>query len=285
VIRVLAIDIDGTLLDSRARLPDAHRDALVDAVDRGVEVALVTGRSFHFTRPIADLLPIPLTLIVNNGALVKAKDGTTLVRRTLARDVARRVLEATRADEDSVAIVFDRPDERQIVFERMDWTHPNRRGYYEKNKAFIAQSLAPLADVLTEDPVQVMFNGGVGPMRSLATALRALPIADRLSVAVTEYEPRDFALIDVNGPSCSKGTTLARWVQARGWTRHEVAAFGDNLNDVVLLDFAGTAFVMGNASEAVKSRGYRLTGTHDEGGLAAAVRACLAGLKSRHSAE
>ncbi|HZT78546.1 MAG TPA: HAD family hydrolase [Vicinamibacterales bacterium] len=275
MIRLLAIDIDGTLLDSRGRLPEAHRAALVDAAAQAIEIALVTGRSYHFTKPIAELLPVPLTLITNNGALVKAKDGTTIVRRTLDRDIARQVLEATQAFEDSVAIVFDRPDERQIVFERMDWSHPHRRGYYEKNKAFIARTDVPLLDVLTEDPVQVMFNGGVEPMRSLVADLRALPFADLLSVAITEYEPRDFSLIDVNGPCCSKGTTLAAWAASRGWTSEEVAAFGDNLNDVEMLDFAGTAFVMGNASDAVKSRGYRVTGTHDEGGLAAAIRICL----------
>lgn len=276
MIRLLAVDIDGTLLNSRAQLPDAHRDALVDAVAQGVEVALVTGRSYHFTKPIADLLPIPLTLIVNNGALVKTKDGETVVRQVVERDVARQVLEATRTFEDSVALVFDRPDERQIVFERMDWSHPNRRGYYERNKAFITRVPAPLHAMLRDDdPVQVMFNGSVEPMRALRAALRALPVADRMSVAITEYELRDFSLVDVNGPGCSKGTTLARWVVSRGWTRDEVAAFGDNLNDVEMLDFAGRAFVMGNAADVVKARGYTVTGTHDEGGLATAIRSCL----------
>ena len=275
MIRLLAIDIDGTLLDSRGALPEAHRDALLDAVAQGVEIALVTGRSYHFTKPIADLLPVPLTLITNNGALVKAKDGATLLRRTLASAVARRVLEATRAHEDSVALVFDRPDERQIVFERMDWSHPHRRGYYDKNRAFIARADTPLLDALTEDPVQVMFNGRVEPMRGLASDLRQLPIADQMSVAITEYEQRDFSLIDVNGPRCSKGTTLAGWVASRGWTRDEIAAFGDNLNDIEMLDFAGTAFVMGNAADIVKARGYAVTGSHDEGGLASAVRSCL----------
>jgi len=129
--------------------------------------------------------------------------------------------------------------------------------------------------VLVEDPVQVMFNGSVAPMRSLAAELRRLPAANQLSVAVTEYETRDFSLIDVNGPGCSKGTTLAAWVESRGWIRDEVAAFGDNLNDVEMLDFAGTAFVMGNAADVVKTRGYRVTGSHDEGGLAPAIRSCL----------
>lgn len=278
MIRLLAIDIDGTLLDSRGRVPDAHRDALVDAAARGIEIALVTGRSFHFSRPIADALPVPLTLIVNNGAMVKDKSGATEMRRLLSRDAARAVLAGTQAYEDSVALVFDRPadgagsDERQIVFERMDWTHPNRRGYYEKNKAYIARAPASLAEMLSEDPVQVMFNGAVAPMRALVADLRLLPIAERFSVAVTEYEHRDFTLVDVNGPGCSKGSTLAGWAAARGLSRDEVMAIGDNLNDVEMLDFAGTAVVMGNATPALKARGWRITGTNDEGGLAEAIR-------------
>jgi Cof subfamily protein (haloacid dehalogenase superfamily) len=272
VIRLLAIDIDGTLLDSRGRLPDAHRDALIDASARGIEVALVTGRSYHFTSPIVDLLPIPLTLIVNNGAVVKRRDGTTELRHVLPRGAALRVLDETRRFEDSVAIVFDRLDERQIVFERMDWSHPNRRGYYEKNKAFIAAAPSPLREMLTEDPIQVMFNGSVEPMRALAATLRALPIADQFSVAITEYVPRDFSLVDINGAGCSKGTTLATWVARRGMTPADVMAIGDNLNDVEMLDFAGTAYIMGNATGLLKSRGYRLTGTNDEAGLATAVR-------------
>ena len=280
MIRLLAIDIDGTLLDSRGRLPDAHRDAVVDAQARGVEIALVTGRSFHFTRPIANLFSIPLTLICNNGALVKDERGVTELRRLLPRDTARHVLADTQDYEDSVAIIFDRGpagpqsenDERQIVFERMDWSHPHRRGYYEKNKPFIGRAPGPLAEVLTEDPVQVMFNGSVAPMRALLSALRSMAIANRFAVAITEYAARDFSLVDVNAAGCSKGTTLAQWVERRGLTRDEVMAVGDNLNDVEMLDFAGTAVVMGNATDVLKARGYRLTGTNDEGGLATAIR-------------
>ena len=275
MIRLLAIDIDGTLLDSRGHLPDAHRDALIEASALGVEIALVTGRSYHFTGAVVERLPVPLTLIVNNGAVIKRKDGTTELRHVLGRDAARRILDETGHLEDSVAIVFDRPDERQIVFERMDWTHPNRRGYYDKNKAFIARSAAPLRDALTDDPIQVMFNGSVEPMRALVASLRALPIANQFSVAVTEYALRDFSLVDVNAAGCSKGTTLAAWVARRGWTPADVVAIGDNLNDVEMLDFAGTAYLMGNAIDALKSRGYRPTASNDDDGLAKAIRACL----------
>jgi hypothetical protein len=282
VIRLLALDIDGTLLDSRGRIPEANRQALQEASAAGVAIALVTGRSFHFTRPIADALAVPLTLVVNNGAVVKNVDGTTVLRRTLPRDAARDVLTHTRAFEDSVAIVFDREpdaggrlaDERQIVFERMDWSHPNRSGYYAKNKAYIA-SVPSLADALTEDPLQVMFNGSVGPMRQLVADIRAMPGAERCSVAITEYERRDFSLVDVNAAGCSKGTTLARWVDSIGLGPADVFAAGDNLNDLEMLEFAGTAVVMANASDAVKARGFAVTGSNDDGGLAEAIRKYL----------
>src|SRR5262249_4148683 len=153
-----------------------------------------------------------LTLVCNNGALVKTKSGETAMRQALPREVARRVLSDTREVEDSVAIIFDRAngdDERQKGFERMDWSHPHRRGYYEKNKAYIARAPAALDEMLTEDPVQVMFNGGVTAMRALISALRSMTIADQFAVAITEYEARDFALVDVNAAKCSKGTTLA----------------------------------------------------------------------------
>jgi Cof subfamily protein (haloacid dehalogenase superfamily) len=274
-IRLLAIDIDGTLLDSGGRLPAANREALADATGRGIDLALVTGRSFHFTRPIADAVGLPVTLVVNNGAVVKTAAGATELRHLLDRDVARRVLEETRAFEDSVAVVFDRPDERQIVFERMDWTHPNRRGYFEKNRAFIAPASGPLAGMLTEDPIQVMFNGSVGPMRALAAALHGSPLAVRYSVAVTEYEHRDFSLVDVNGAGCSKGATLARWAARQGIDPSAVMAVGDNLNDLEMLTFAGTAVVMGNASGALREKirpEWHVTGTNDEDGLAHAIR-------------
>jgi Cof subfamily protein (haloacid dehalogenase superfamily) len=278
MIRLLAIDIDGTLLDSRGRLPEAHREALAEASNRGITLALATGRSFHFTQHVVEALGLPVTVIVNNGAVVKNASGVTLMRHVLARAAAREILAATQHYEDSVAVVFDRSDNRQIVFERMDWTHPNRKGYYERNKAYIC-SATPLHEALTEDPIQVMFNGGVARMRVLADELRAMTCSHRFSVALTEYELRDFSLLDVNAAGCSKGSTLERWATANGFSRDEVMAVGDNLNDVQMLQFAGTAIVMGNAADAVRSFGFRVTGSNDEGGLATAVREMLAAVE------
>ena len=268
-VRLIGIDIDGTLLDSRGLMPGANRDAIHEAVAAGVHVALVTGRSFPFARPVAETLPPAITLIVSNGAIERAMDGATLARRLLDRHVARAVLDTTRPFRDAAALIFDRDADRQVVFETMDWEQPNRKGYWSRNQSLIDQCV-PLELALTEDPIQVMFNGGVLQMRSLAEALDQ--VAREYAVSLTEYEHRDFSLIDVTSPAATKGRALAWRAEQMGIGRDEVMAIGDNFNDLEMLEFAGTPVVMGNAVEPLRTRGWPVTGHQDEAGLAQAIR-------------
>lgn len=269
MIRLIGIDVDGTLLDSKGRMPQENRDAIHDAVAAGVHVALVTGRSYPFARPVADPLPNAITLIVSSGAVERAMDGTVLARRLLGRAVARDVLDATRPYRNAAALIFDRDHDRQVVFETMDWEHPARKHYWLRNQQLIAQSV-PLEDALVEDPVQVMFNGGVETMRVLSAALRRT--ADGFAVSLTEYEHRDFSLIDITAPDATKGRALAWRAEQLGLARDEVMAVGDNFNDLEMLEYAGVPVVMENAVEELKHRGWHVTGNLDAAGLAQAIR-------------
>jgi Cof subfamily protein (haloacid dehalogenase superfamily) len=268
-IRLIGIDVDGTLLDTEGRLLDANREAIHEAAAAGIHVALVTGRSYPFARPVAEPLPPGITLIVSNGAVERAMDGTVLARRLLDRAVARGVLEATRPYRDGAALIFDRDESGQIVFENMDWEHPARQGYWQRNQRLIARSV-PLEEALVEDPIQVMFNGGVEVMRGLAETLRGE--ARAFAVSLTEYEPRDFSLIDITAPTATKGQALAWRAEQLGIAREEVMAVGDNFNDLEMLEFAGRPVVMANAVDGLKQRGWHMTGHQDEAGLAEAIR-------------
>jgi Cof subfamily protein (haloacid dehalogenase superfamily) len=269
MIRLIGIDVDGTLLDSDGCLPAENRDAIHDAVARGIHVSLVTGRSFPFARPVADALPEAVSLIVSNGAVDRGMDGTRFARRLLSRDVAHAILEATREIRHATALIFDRDADRQVVFESMDWEHPGRKNYWHRNQSLIARTV-PLEAALDEDPIQVMFNGGVEEMRALADRLRRS--AGGYVVALTEYVHRDFSLIDVMAPTATKGLAL-EWRAAKlGITRDEVMAVGDNFNDLEMLEYAGTAVVMGNAVDGLTRQGWHVTGHHDAAGLAQAIR-------------
>jgi Cof subfamily protein (haloacid dehalogenase superfamily) len=272
LIRLIATDIDGTLLDSRGHVSDDNARTVAEAAARGIEIVLVTGRRFDFARPIADALPCDLHLIVNNGALIKSKSGETHQRLLLPSDTARRVLEAMPEFRAIAAVVFDRPHERQVIMERVDWDDPQRGGYFRRNRAFIAE-VAPLLDCLNgEDPIQVMFTGACEPMRGIMRRLGSLPIAKEFTLALTEYSARDFSLVDVLRLGVTKGVALAEWTRRRGIARDEVMAIGDNWNDREMLEFAGQPMVMGNSVPELKSLGWAVTGSNDESGLAQAIR-------------
>lgn len=268
MIRLLGIDVDGTLLDSHGAMPDENRRAIEAAVAAGIHVALVTGRSYPFARPVANGLPDVLTLIVSNGAVERAMDGTTLARRLLDRGTARSVLDATRPYRHNAALIFDRDTAGQIMFETMDWEHPGRKSYWARNRSLIAQTV-PLEDALVEDPIQIMFNGYVEEMRDLSRVLCGGD--DGFSVSLTEYVQRDFSLIDITSPVATKGRALAWRAAELGVARDEVMAIGDNYNDLEMLEFAGTPVVMGNAVDGLKERGWSVTGHQDEAGVAQAI--------------
>jgi Cof subfamily protein (haloacid dehalogenase superfamily) len=270
MVRLIALDIDGTLLDSRWQVPPVNADAIRRATEAGIEVALVTGRRFDFARPVVEQIEAPLTMIVSGGALVKSRDGTTLLRHLLPAATARAVVESTRDFRDATAVVFDRPRAAQIVHERLDIRDAHRRSYFQRNRDYIVE-VVPLEAALTEDPIQVMYSGGVERMRELVRVVRASAAARLVSIAVTEYESRDFSLVDLNRAGCTKGTTLAEWVARRGLTSAEVMAVGDNFNDREMLEYAGVPVVMGNAVPELKQMGWPVTFDNDSGGVAAAI--------------
>jgi Cof subfamily protein (haloacid dehalogenase superfamily) len=269
-VRLIALDIDGTLLDSRWKLPEANRAAISEATRRGIEVALVTGRRYDFAMPIARELDTPLTMIVSNGALVRTQDGTTHVRNLLALQTARRILHLTLPWREGVGVVFDRPRENQLMLEVFETDDPIRQAYYDRNKEFLGCA-KPLESCLTEHPLQVMLSGKVEPMREAEATLREAVFSDEYRLATTVYESRDFAMIDVLHPECSKGAALAEWAAIRGYERGEIMAVGDNHNDMEMLTFAGIPIVMGNSVAELKNFGWHETASNDENGVAVAI--------------
>jgi hypothetical protein len=270
-IKLIAMDIDGTLLDSKAQVSTANMEAIAEASERGIEIVLVTGRRFDFALPIAQALPCELDMIVNNGALAKSRNGTTHLRYLLPRETARGVLESTLEFRANAAVIFDRPGSRQVMMEKVDWDDPIRGPYFRRNREYIGE-VAPLPDCLNgENPIQVMYAGKCNPVRAAMQALSGLSGAGEFMLALTEYEDRDFSILDVLCPGVTKGKTLKEWARRRAIPAESVMAIGDNWNDREMLEFAGCPVVMGNCVAELKSRGWPITATNDEDGLAEAI--------------
>jgi Cof subfamily protein (haloacid dehalogenase superfamily) len=273
-IRLLAADIDGTLLNSQFQISPVDWAALRRAHDAGVEIVLVTGRRHMFAMPIAEQLGFDFWLISSNGAVTRSMKGKHFHRDLLPAEVCRNICKATRDFRGNTVLTFDRPGKGAIVLEHMNELNVSIQRWLEKNMQYI-EYVIPVEDSLSEDPVQAMLCGPVARMQQVLEVLENVPFRGQFTVLRTEYPARDLSMIDILNRDCSKGHALERWANFRGIPREQVMAIGDNYNDIEMLAFAGRPFIMGNASEELRGRGWPVTLSNDQGGLAAAIEQVL----------
>ena len=273
-IRLLATDIDGTLLNPQFQISEGDLAALRRAHAAGIEIVLVTGRRHTFALPIAKQLGFDLWLISSNGAITRSLSGETFHRDLMPAAVCRQLCEAMQGFRGNTVLTFDRETRGAIVIERLDELGSSIRRWLEKNMAYI-EFVVPIEKALVTDPVQSMFCGTVTRMAAALQALERSGMDGLVTILRTEYPERDLSMIDVLNAECSKGHALERWASYRGYRREEVMAVGDNHNDVEMLEFAGHPVIMGNACQELRDRGWRVTGGNHECGLAAALESAL----------
>ena len=273
-IRLLATDIDGTLLNPQFQISDGDLSALQRAHEAGIEIVLVTGRRHSFALPIARQLGFDLWLISSNGAITRSLSGETFHRDMLPANTCRQLCSAMQDFRGNTVLTFDKETKGAIVLERLDELGVSIRRWLEKNLEYI-EFVAPIEKALVIDPVQAMFCGSLERMGEALGALERAGLGGKITVLRTEYPARDLSMIDVLNAGCSKGHALKRWAAHRGFRREHVMALGDNHNDVEMLEFAGHPVIMGNACEELRGRGWTVTRGNDACGVAAAVEAVV----------
>ena len=273
-IRLLAVDIDGTLLNSEFHIAQPDIDALRRAHESGVEVILVTGRRHTFALPMAEQLGFDLWLISSNGAVTRSVHGESFHRDLLPVETCRDLCSAMREFRGNMVITFDKESKGALVLERMDELTTSIQRWLEKNMQYL-EFVVPIENALLSDPVQAMFCGTITRMREALDQIESSNLMRDVTVLRTEYPLRDLTIVDVLNRDCSKGHAVSRWAAHRGIARDQVMAIGDNYNDVEMLAFAGQPFIMGNASEDLKARGWPVTLSNDQCGVATAIERVL----------
>jgi Cof subfamily protein (haloacid dehalogenase superfamily) len=279
-IRLLALDIDGTLLNPQFEISPVDMDALRRAHVAGIEVVVVTGRRHDFALPIVQQLGFDLWLISSNGAVTRSLSGETFYRDLLPAETCRRLCHEMIEFRGNTVLTFDMHGKGAIVLEHLNELEGSIRRWLEKNLQFI-DFVVPVENALVTDPVQAMFCGPIARMHQALARLRDCHLAEEITVLRTEYPLRDLSIVDVLNQDCSKGHALERWAKFRGIPRSQVMAIGDNYNDIEMLAFAGHPVIMGNASEELRGRGWKVTLPNDQNGVAAAIEPVLDALNAR----
>jgi Cof subfamily protein (haloacid dehalogenase superfamily) len=269
-IRLLAIDIDGTLLDPHFHLTTRNLAALQNAHNAGVEIMLATGRRHDYAMPVAMELGFPVWLVSSNGALIRSSSGKTFFTDLLPAPTARKLIGHMDQFRGNAVLTFDRQGDDALVLERVDELTRSISRWIETNSAHI-RFIAPLENALTEDPIQAMYCGTLQRMKVAQERLAEAGFLDEITILRTQYDHRDLCILDILNRDCSKGHALRRWAERQGIDRQEIMAIGDNYNDLEMLEFAGLPVIMGNASDELKQSGWHVTASNAESGVAAAL--------------
>jgi len=262
--RLIATDLDGTLLRDDKTVSPRTVAALAAAEAAGIEVFFVTGRPARWMGVVSDHLASHGMAIVGNGAAVfDLRAGTLIEAFPLPESDALAVAHALREAVPGTAFAV----ERASVF--------RREPAYEAAEPDSPGACAPLETLLAENRDQPILkllakHPSLDPDDFLATALA---VAGRQAEITRSSET---ALLEISGAGVSKATTLAKCCAERGVTAAEVVAFGDMPNDLAMLSWAGTSYAVANAHPHVLAATRYRTASNEEDGVAQVIERILA---------
>jgi len=273
-IRILALDLDGTLLDSRKALSTRNRVALEQAAAQGVLVVPTTGRFFGMMPAVVRDLPFVRYAITVNGAQVYDRvTETAIVREEIPRAMALEIMRLL----DGYDVIYD--------CYRNNWgwmneTFKAKRADYATDAHYDAM-IRDFRRGVPELKAHLDATAAEGDVQKIMLFARREPGAERVTAAIRDAVQARFPEINVtsstwnnlelNIRSAHKGVALKRFAEHLGLTLANCAAFGDGLNDLTMIEAAGAGIAMANACAEVKAAATFVTASNDEDGVACAL--------------
>ncbi|MEO9383936.1 Cof-type HAD-IIB family hydrolase [Chromobacterium phragmitis] len=251
-MRFIVSDLDGTLLDKNAQLAGETREALREALRRGMGIAIATGRHERQVRKLwpEDLPPVPV--ISANGARIHLADGSLLHQSRLAQPLLAKLLRPELIRETELGVYRD--DCIMAYHSKREFSHYTGE----------VTEIEDLAGFQADDVSKVIFCGTPEQLKEVEADI-ARELCDEVSMTYSHI-----CYLEVMAPGVHKGSALALLLAHLGVEARECAAFGDNLNDAEMLALAGLPHVMANAHPELKRRlpDAPVIGDHDQAGVA-----------------
>ena len=275
-IKIIALDLDGTLLDSEKRLSEVNRAALARAAEKGVLIVPTTGRFFGMMPPAVRDLPFVRYAITINGAQVYDREtDTAIVRDEIPLDMALQVME-----------LLDRYD---VIYDcyRQNWgwmtaalqdkaaDYATNEHYLKMVREFrkpVPELKAHLRATADEGDVQKIML--FAPNRERSTALDCLrKLSDEIGAKFPDIKvtASTWNNLELNIKSAHKGNALKHFAEQLGFSLANCMAFGDGMNDFTMVEQAGLGVAMANAEPEVKRVAKYVTLSNDEDGVAAGL--------------
>ncbi len=280
MIKLLALDLDGTFLNSKGKISEANANAIRLAEERGILVTIATGRRFRDARPVALEAKLNAPIISHNGALLKFAETLETVDFSLINlETSLEILRVGREFGGDALVSTNPHTKGTLLYDTISADNIPLQKYIAWSKTFhgdeaeeAVHHVQDLSEVLDEtEVIHISFSGNCAAMREIETILKD-ELQDSVNILATIYPHLDFTLLDILPPDASKGIGVEKLAKLNNLTAENVMVCGDNFNDLEMLEFAGTPVVMGNASpELLENPRYFQTLSNDENGVALAI--------------
>jgi Cof subfamily protein (haloacid dehalogenase superfamily) len=278
MIRLVALDLDGTLLDPYGKLTPAVSDAVDRVATHGeLRLVLCTGRRFRTARPHAEALGLTGAIVVNNGAIVKdLATGETIQHAYLPGSEFEEVIAHVRSHGPPLVYVDTFLDGVDILTERTDRAHPFQREYVD-DQGVVVSILEDVAQMVRE---RVIMVSTMADAESLAELQRSAHVrfGDRIQTHSLINKNYQGQILEFLSPAAGKWPALERLAASWGIAPHEIAAVGDDTNDAQMLGRVGLGIAMGNALPEVRAAARFVVRGNAEGGAVEAIERILAAL-------
>ena len=275
-VRIIALDLDGTLLDSEKRLSEVNRDALARAAEKGVLIVPTTGRFFGMMPPAVRDLPFVRYAITINGAQVYDREtDTAIVRDEIPLDTALQVMELL----DRYDVIYDCYRQNwgwmTAALQEKSADYATNEHYLKMVREFrkpVPELKAYLRETAADGDVQkvMLFASN----REQSTAIDCLrKLSDELAARFPEIKVTSSTWnnIELNIRTAHKGNALRRFAEHLGLTLENCMAFGDGMNDFTMVEAAGLGIAMANAEPEVKRVAKDIVPSNDEDGVAKGI--------------
>ncbi|MGH3350415.1 MAG: HAD family hydrolase [Nocardioides sp.] len=255
VPKLVATDLDGTLVRADGSVSDFTRDVLVKLEEIGVPVIFVTGRPLRWTRELFEHIGSIGLAIVSNGALVW----------DVAADVPRltRLIEPALTGEVALALKANLPGLAFATESLEGWSCEPEFMAHMSDRKRPARRSAAIADLADEPLIKLLARRHDHDDADELLAAAVAVVGDRVNVTHSS-----FPLLEISAPGVTKASTLELVCTELGISASEVIAFGDMPNDLPMLTWAGTSYAMADAHPSVVSCASHLAPGHEDDGVA-----------------
>ncbi|MCJ1994772.1 HAD family phosphatase [Lactococcus piscium] len=281
MIQLIASDMDGTLLNSEMEISEANITAIKKAQAAGIEFVVATGRSIEEAKPILDAAKISCRFITSNGAQIFDKNGENNFTLGIDKDKLTQIIPVLREHK----IYFELFTNNGGFTENIDSRLASVAHWLKSTSPNLseAEALATAKSHMTTLPIHQVNNFNEVVENSELKVLKVFAMGQRHdpALALAKQELNNIAglhvtssganNIEVNHIDAHKGASLKKMTDKLGIAMQDVAALGDNFNDVSMLQAAGLSIAMANGEAAVKQIAKQVTVANTQNGVAHAI--------------